>query len=70
MNFWASLLILTYKQQGVLIEEQKVNDSILFTHWITSQGGTKTIPQNSISIPSSFSIKPHRNLYKQGKSIT
>jgi len=26
MNFWESLLIHTYKQQGVLIEEQKVND--------------------------------------------
>lgn len=26
MNFWESFLIHTYKQQGVLIEEQKVND--------------------------------------------
>jgi len=26
MIFWESFLIHTYKQQGVLIEEQKVND--------------------------------------------
>jgi hypothetical protein len=39
--------------------------STLFMHWLTSQGGTKSIPHNSISIPSSVPFKPsHRKPYK------